>query len=80
MTQNDPIYKTETDHREQTCGCLGGSGGRDGVDGEFGVSRCKLLYLEWIGNWVLLNTEGNYVQETMSRELGPISWLEHDGR
>ena len=33
-------------HREQTHGCQGG-GGR-GMDGEFGISRCKLSYIEWI--------------------------------
>ena len=38
-------------HREQTCGCREG-GSR--MDREFGVSRCKLLHLEWIGNEVLL--------------------------
>ena len=41
------------------------------MDGEFGVSRCKLLYLKWISNGVLLYSTGNYVQY-----LG----LEHDGR
>ena len=31
-------------HREQTGGCQGGEGqGR-----EVGISRCKLLYIEWI--------------------------------
>ena len=29
-------------HREQNCGCPGGDKG-SGMDGEFGVSRCKLL-------------------------------------
>ena len=29
---------------------------------EFGVSRCKLVYLEWIGNEVPLYSTGNYVQ------------------
>ena len=35
---NDPIYKTETDHRhgEQTCVCRGEVGG-SGMDQEFGV-------------------------------------------
>ena len=33
-------------HREKTCGCHGGGG--SGVDWEFGVSRCKLLHLEWV--------------------------------
>ena len=43
-------------HREQTCGCQGG-GGWGGMAWEFGVSRCKLLHLEWI-NKVLLYTQG----------------------
>ena len=33
-------------HREQTCGCQGG--GEGGIDLEFGISRCKQLYIEWI--------------------------------
>ena len=32
-----------------------------GVDWEFGVSRCKLLYIEWINNNVLLYSTGNYI-------------------
>ena len=57
-------------HREQTCGCQGG-GGRSGMDRELGVSRCKLLHLEWISNEVLLHSTENYIQS-----LG----IEHDGR
>ena len=45
-------------HREQICGCQG-EGGRSGMDREFGVSRCKLLYLEWISNQALLYNTGN---------------------
>ena len=41
----------------------------NGMDMEFG--RCKLLYLEWISNEVLLYSTGSYVQS-----LG----LEHDRR
>ena len=65
---NDSIYKTEADHGhgEQPCSCQG-----RGMDGEFGVGRCKLLHLEWISNAVLLYSTGNHVQS-----LG----LEHDGR
>ena len=48
-------------HREHTCGCQGGEGG-SGMDWEFGVSRCRLLHLEWIGNQVLMHSRGNYVQ------------------
>ena len=55
--------------REQTCDCREG-GGR-GMDGEFGVNRCKLLHLEWMGNGALLFSTGNYVQS-----LG----IGHDGQ
>ena len=48
-------------HREQTCGCQGGWG-RRGMEWEFGISRCKLLYIEWINNKVLLCSTGNYIQ------------------
>ena len=38
---------------------------------EFGIGRCKLLHLEWIGNEVQLYSTGNYIQF-----LG----TDHDGR
>ena len=46
-------------HREQTCGCQVGV--ERGMDWEFGVKRCKLLYTGWI-NKVLVNGTGNYIQ------------------
>ena len=46
-----------------------GDRGGSGVDGEFGVGRRKLLYLDWISNEVLL-----------FGELYPVSWDKHDGR
>ena len=48
-----------------------GEGGESGMDGEFGVSRCKLLHLEWISGEVLLHSTGNYVQSLV---------IEPDGR
>ena len=36
--------------------------GESGIDLEFGVSRCKLLQLEWISNEVLLYRTRNYSQ------------------
>ena len=33
-----------------------------GMDWEFGVSRCKLLHIEWINNKALLYSTGNYIQ------------------
>ena len=47
-------------HGEETCGCQGGGGG-SGMDWEFGVSRCKLLHLEWISNEILLYSTGNCI-------------------
>ena len=55
---------------EETCGYQGGGGG-SGMDLDLGVSRCKLLLLEWISNEVLLYTTGNYIQS-------PV--LKHDER
>ena len=46
-------------------------GGWRGMDWEFGVSRCRLLHLQWISNEVLLYNTGNHMQS-----LG----IEHDGR
>ena len=34
----------------------------EGVGWEFGISRCKLLYIEWINYKVLLYSIGNYIQ------------------
>ena len=47
-----------------------GRGGSE-MDGEFGVSRGKLLHLEWISNEVLLYSTGIYIQPLV---------IEHDGR
>ena len=33
-----------------------------GMDGEFGISGCKLLHLEWISKEVLLYSTENYIQ------------------
>ena len=48
-------------HGEQTHGCQEGGEG-SGRDGEFGVSRCKLLHLRWIDNKALLYSIGNYIK------------------
>ena len=55
-------------HTEQTCGCP--SGERGGKDWEFGISRCKLLYIEWINNKVLLYSTGNYIQYSVINHNG----------
>ena len=53
--------KQNQTNREQTCGCQGGKRCGRGMKWEFGISRCKLLYIEWI-NKVLLCSIGNYIQ------------------
>ena len=48
-----------------------GDGGGSGMDGELGVSRCKLLHVELANNEVLPYSTGNYIQSLV---------IEHDGR
>ena len=40
------------------------------MDWEFGISRCKLLYIEWINNKVLLYSIGNYIQYPIMNHYG----------
>ena len=35
---------------------------------EFGVNRCKLLHLEWMGSEVLLYTTGNCIQSLVMED------------
>ena len=48
-------------HREQTW-LPRGKRDAGGMAWEFGISRCKLVYIEWINNKVLLYSTGNYIQ------------------
>ena len=48
-------------HRERLVVAKGETGGR-GKNWEFGISRCKLLYIGWINNKVLLYSTGNLTQ------------------
>ena len=54
--------------REQTCSCQGGTGG--GMDCEFGISRCKVLHIEWINNKVLLHSTRNSIQYSVINQNG----------
>ena len=45
--------------------------GKGRMDGEFGISRFKLLYIECMNNKVLLYSTGNYIQYTV---------INHDGK
>ena len=48
--------------REQTCGCQGQGGMGGGMRWESGISRCKVLYIGWINNKILLCSTGDYIQ------------------
>ena len=60
------IYKTETD--SQTENRLVVVKGKQGMNWEFGISRCKLLHLEWINNKAILYSIGNYIQSLQIRK------------
>ena len=54
----------ETDSQTQRTdlGLPRGKENGDGKDWEFGISRCKLLHIEWVSNKVLLYSKRNYIQ------------------
>ena len=62
MAQMNLSIKKKQTHAlgEQFCGCQG-EGEASGMDWEFGVTRCKLLPLEWISNDILMHSTGNYI-------------------
>ena len=41
-----------------------------GMDWEFGISKCQLLYREQINNKVLLYSTGNYIQNPVINHNG----------
>ena len=61
MMQVNFIYATETDSETERTGAAKCDGGWRGMDWEFGVSRCKRLYTEWVNNKILLYSIGNYI-------------------
>ena len=44
--------------------------GEGRMDWEFGISRCKLLYIEWINNKVQLYSTGSYIQYPVINHKG----------
>ena len=42
-----------------------GKSGSRGMDWEFGISRCRLLYIEWINYNGLLYNTGNYTHDSV---------------
>ena len=40
------------------------------MEREFGISRCKLVYIEWINNKVQLDGTENYIQYLVTNHNG----------
>ena len=59
---NELIYETDSQTQRTGLWLPRGKGHRGGMEWEFGLSRCKLLYIEWINSKVLLYSTGNYTQ------------------
>ena len=60
---NELIYKTETDPQRRNLlrllrGRIQGQG-REGMDREFGIDMCTLLYVKWITNKEVLYSRWN---------------------
>ena len=56
------IYERKTDSQTWRTDLWSLRAGREGLDWEFGISRCKLLYVEWINIKILLYRTRNYTQ------------------
>ena len=61
---NEPIHETKTDSPTYRIGLWlpRGRGGGRGMEWMFGISRCKLLYIEWLNNKALLYSIENYIK------------------
>ena len=62
--------KQKQTHRENRPVVGKGEGQWGGMDWEFGVSRCKLLHIEWINKKALLYSTGNYIQYPEIKQNG----------
>ena len=71
MTQMNPSMNgnrlTDIDNRLVVAK---GEGFGGGMEWEVGISRCKLLHIEWINNKVLLYSTENYIQYLMKNHNG----------
>ena len=67
---NELTCETEATDTESRFVVATGKGEREGMDWEFGISRCKLLHIKWVGNRVLLYNTGTYVQNSVISHSG----------
>jgi len=68
MTQMNLSTKDKQTHRHRGSTC--GRGGEGGNSWEFGISRCKPLFREWINNKVLLHSARNCIQHPVTSCTG----------
>ena len=54
-----------------------GEGCERGMDWEFGINRCKIVYTEWVNIKVLLHSTGNYIQYLQVNHNGKEYKKEH---
>ena len=66
---NELIYEMETDSQRTDLWLPRGSWGA-GMNWEFGISKYKLLYIEWIHNKALLYSTGNSIQYPVRNHNG----------
>ena len=72
------FYETETDSQTQRTDLwLPRGRGWGGMEWEFRISRCKLLYTEWINNKVLLYSTGNNIQYSVINHNGKEYFKKH---
>ena len=62
MNQMECIYKNRYTDTENRLVVPRGKEGAGRTDSVFGISRCKLLYMERINKKVLLHNKRNYIQ------------------
>ena len=67
---NEFIYETGSQTLRPDLWLPKGRGDGGGMQWECGVSRCKLLYVEWINNKVLLYSKGNHIQYSVINHIG----------
>ena len=66
---NKPIYEIESQTQRKDWWLPRGEGVEGRMEWEFGVSRCKLLYIGWINKDLLYSTE-SYIQYPMINDNG----------
>ena len=70
MTQMNLSMKQKQIYRHSRFVLAKGSKGGGRKDWEFGVSRYKLVYTEWINNKVLLDSTGNCIRYLVRNHNG----------